>query len=991
MIVSSDGMWFPPLDLNIDLSQISAGYIVPSSPGTSPFAYIPAQKIGMQIVGMIPSTRLSIFFDSVNVTKLCSPAIPIENLDSQRVDVDFLESGKIGNPIITNANGVAAAIFYIPENTFLVGTKNIAAFNYTSDTDSYELKYANNSCKAFSSFFSASYDGKKTDEVIALGTSPLLQDTSANTASGRTGGALNFDTQPLCQSFYVGSDMSQNQDGIYISSVDLYFSAKSSTQPVTIQIRTMNNDSPTQTVLPYSTVTKFSSSVNIATTATSTNSTKFTFEKPVFLKAGYSYALAVNPGGQSPDYSLGTATVGKTTTSGAVTSNWGQGKLYKSTTNGSTWTPVQNQFLKFGINRTQYDSAYLSNGRATLVNGDYEFISFINPSNIGFVVGEYVYQQPTAHVSICSVNTTSTTLTINSTAYGGLTAINSAPLNDFVVNDHIVVCGSFPLTDQQGWGRFNYNLFGNSQTFKVLSVHPSGLNLTYGYANGGSITGSNWANGACYIYKAQPGEIVYDPTSRIVTGVGTRFDIYQNTNEQDQTDKRPLVIHAANSTTERYEVLWPSAITNSTYMTVKNAPLNSIPLNAKAVPVFAPVGKVVDIDYTRNLITIDKSTANSSTGASSSANVYATPSFFAPGRTLVGTKSGATAIVSGVHSLTINSAQPMLQTSTPQGTTITYNANVTVSDYTTVDYPNYNPDVTNYFTNNQIIVASKSIELLQMSGRKSFILNCYLSSNNTILSPTIDLHSAASLLTKTNIIGSSAIGENKNNGNAKSKYVSKTITLGEGNDAEDINVYLTAYKPLGTNLLVFAKILNSSDNEIMEDKDWTLLRQITDPTLYSDSINQNDYKEYQYTFPKNPVAVPYMQLVTTNNSTTVVSTNSDTVWQRIFSNGQLITIYSDIYGANYEVNKIVTVNSNTNITLANPVGLANTSSAILASMPFPYSAFKNSNNGNIVRYYNVNGSAFDSFKQFAIKIVFLAQDTNLVPKVSDVRALALSV
>ena len=259
------------------------------------------------------------------------------------------------------------------------------------------------------------------------------------------------------------------------------------------------------------------------------------------------------------------------------------------------------------------------------------------------------------------------------------------------------------------------------------------------------------------------------------------------------------------------------------------------------------------------------------------------------------------------------------------------------------------------------------------------------------MTPTIDLITGASLLSKTNIIGASALGEHKNNGNAKSKYVSKVVTLSEGNDAEDINVYLTAYKPLGTDLVVFAKILNASDNELFEDKDWSILRQVTDSTLYSDSENPDDFKEYQYTFPKNPVTVPLIQSITTNNSVNIVSTNSDTTWQNIFANGDLVVLYSDIYGSNHEVNKIQNVVSNTQITLVNPVELANTTSAIISIMPFPKTAFKNSNNGDIVRYYNTNGSAFDSFRKFAIKIVFTAQDTNLVPKVDDIRVLALSV
>jgi len=976
-------------------SVISAGYAT-----TSANTYLRSQTVGMEVTGLIPNTRLSIFCDGVNITGLCAPAeVEIETgtaSQSKDPNLDYKLSGKKGDPIVTTSNGMATVAFFIPDRTFTTGTKNIAFFNYTSDSDSYDAKYANNTCRAFTTFSSTNFAGidHNGDDVIVFATAPTdsgATSGSSNTTSTRTGGNTNpsYIVEPLCQSFYIGSDVSRGQDGVFLSSVDLFFSAKSNTQPVTVEIRTMAAATPTSTAIPYSTVTLPSSAVTVTTDGTANNNyaTKFHFPKPVYLKAGYYYAVAVNPGGQSPDYSLWTATVGDKLANGSVTSNWGKGQLYKSTTSGATWTSIQNQFLKFNVNI----GSYASNGTATIVNGDYEFITFLKPSQIPFQVGEYVYQQPTAHISICSVNTSSNTLTVNTTAYGGLSTINPTPLLDFSPSDHIVVVGGVPNADPLNLGRFNYNLFGNAVSLKVLSVDAGGLNLVFGYANGAAITGTPWSNGACYVYKAQPGHIAYNTSTKTITGTGTRFDVYQNTNELDRTDKRPLVIHTGNTTVGRGEVLWPNNISNATSLFVKNSPLNANISGSQAIPVSAPVGKVVSIDYTRNLVILDKSTANSLTGAASAANLYATTSFFAPGRTLLGTQSGATAIIAAVNDMKVGSVQPVVLSSTPQGTSVTYTANVTASDYTTFQYPTFNPAVTNYFTNNQVIVASRTNEVLNMSGNKSFVITANLASNSGLLTPTVDLLSRATLQSKSNMINQYPVGENTNNGTATSKSISKIVTLSDGNDAEDLTVYLTAYKPQGTNLTVYAKLLNASDGDKFEDKDWSVLVQVTDPNQYSDSANQQDYKEFQYSLPKNPMTVPFYQLLTTNNSTTIVSTNGDTNWQTNFSNGQLVTLYSDVYGTNFEVNQIVSINSNTNITLANPVGLANTTAAIVASMPYPYSAFKNSNNGNIVRYYNASGMAYDSFKKFAIKIVFTAQNPYLVPKVSDMRAIALSV
>jgi hypothetical protein len=967
----------------------TATYVTPNQP-----QYIPAHQLSMEITGMIPNTRLSVFFDGVNITTQCAPATPrADRFHNGEGDLDFNLIGNKGDAIRTDANGMAVAVYYLPGGKWSTTAKNIAIFNYTSSGDTYNTKYETHTCSAYTTYGSTQFNSQDNENIAIFATSPTTAKSSANTAGGRLG-SITYEVEPMCQTFYVGSDMAQGQDGVFLSSVDLYFSGKSNTQPVSVEIRTTDTNGPTTSALPYSTVTKLSSNVVIAPSAASNSNyaTKFNFAKPVFLRAGYTYALAVSPGGQSPDYSLWAATVGKTTTAnGAVTSNWGRGVLYTSTTNGSTWNPVQNQVLKFAANRTQHDINYLTNATAVIVNADYEFISFINHSKISFQEGEYVYQKPTAHVAICSVNTSSNTLTLNTTAYGGLTAINPNPLSDFAVNDHIVICGSFPAIDSEGYGRFNYNLFGNAVSLKVLSVGAGGQNLVFGYANGAAITGAPWSNGACYVYKAEPGHVSYSPSSRTVVGTGTRFDIYNNTNERDQTDKRPLIIHAANTTVSRHEVLWPETVTNAASITLKSVPQFAIPTGAMAIPIQAPAAKIVKIDHSRSLIILEKSTANGATGAASAANAYSSPSFFAAGRTLVGTSSGATAIIGGVHDMTVSSAQPVVHTITPQGTAINYSANMATAEYTHVAYPNYSPDSTNYFANNKVIVASRTNEVLKLANNKSIQITARLTSNSTVLSPAIDLLPGAGLLVKSNLINSSAINEHKNNGLAKSKSVSKIVTLSAGNDAEDINVYLTAYKPLGTNLIVYAKVLESTDAEKFEDKDWSILEQVGGVGLYSDAQNQNDYKEFQYSFPRNPITIPSFELVTSNNTANIVSTNSDTRWQQNFKTGQLVTMYSDVYGTNFEVNQIANVNSNTSITLANPVTLANTSSAIIASMPYPYSAFKNSNNGNIVRYYTADGSPHDSFKRFAIKIVFTAQNDYLVPKVRDMRALALSV
>ena len=53
---------------------------------------------------------------------------------------------------------------------------------------------------------------------------------------------------PLAQSFLVAR--SEYQDGVFITGGDLFFKTKDQRIPVTVQIRTMRDGSPTTTILP---------------------------------------------------------------------------------------------------------------------------------------------------------------------------------------------------------------------------------------------------------------------------------------------------------------------------------------------------------------------------------------------------------------------------------------------------------------------------------------------------------------------------------------------------------------------------------------------------------------------------------------------------------------------------------------------------------------------------------------------------------------------
>ena len=54
-------------------------------------------------------------------------------------------------------------------------------------------------------------------------------------------------------------------------------------------------------------------------------------------------------------------------------------------------------------------------------------------------------------------------------------------------------------------------------------------------------------------------------------------------------------------------------------------------------------------------------------------------------------------------------------------------------------------------------------------------------------------------------------------------------------------------------------------------------------------------------------------------------------------------------------------------------------------------AFLNANNSSIVRYYNEDGSYFDGYNTFALKIILTSDQSYIVPRVGDMRAIAVQV
>jgi hypothetical protein len=163
-------------------------------------------------------------------------------------------------------------------------------------------------------------------------------------------------------------------------------------------------------------------------------------------------------------------------------------------------------------------------------------------------------------------------------------------------------------------------------------------------------------------------------------------------------------------------------------------------------------------------------------------------------------------------------------------------------------------DIETEFVDIERRVLSRSNELTYMTGNNSLQLDVSFTSANSRISPIINDIKKSVLVIK-NIIstGNTIIANNETfpGGNTvvTSKYVSRNVILADGQDAEDLEVFLTASKPSGTEIYVYAKLQGSDDSDLFDEKYWSLLEQVNPTSTVSSKVDIKSYNEYRYQLP----------------------------------------------------------------------------------------------------------------------------------------------
>lgn len=107
-----------------------------------------------------------------------------------------------------------------------------------------------------------------------------------------------------------------------------------------------------------------------------------------------------------------------------------------------------------------------------------------------------------------------------------------------------------------------------------------------------------------------------------------------------------------------------------------------------------------------------------------------------------------------------------------------------------------------------------------------------------IASPTITLNASGGV-TATAIYN----GEDRAlGGNSDVRYITKKLQLVPGFEAGDLRVYMDAYRPAGSGILVYYKVLSDSDTASFDDNNWVLMTEGSATNNFV-SANKYDYAE----------------------------------------------------------------------------------------------------------------------------------------------------
>ena len=325
--------------------------------------FMRSREIFFKAEMMKPNTKVYAFFNGTNVTDYCSETGGFKNFADERNVVGYKGATSHANntDLITSAAGVVEGSFRIPHNASLKFKTGTREFRLTDSN----VNDKNNETTFSEALYHAQGLLEVKENVIMSTKVPRFVSTELTDDRVIQDIAITRFTDPvewvdpLAQTFVV-----QEAGGVFMSSCEIYIAAKDANLPIRLSIRSVENGTPTQQIVPGSDVRMYPGADrdasgdglgdNIQVSTDGSVATKFVFDHPVYLGQDQEYAIVLIS--MSDDYKVFVAEVGGfdlQNTANRVTKQPYNGVFFTSA-NASTWTPEQTKDLKFKLNKCNF-------------------------------------------------------------------------------------------------------------------------------------------------------------------------------------------------------------------------------------------------------------------------------------------------------------------------------------------------------------------------------------------------------------------------------------------------------------------------------------------------------------------------------------------------------------------------------------------------------------------------------------------------------------
>lgn len=532
----------------------------------------------------------------------------------------------------------------------------------------------------------------------------------------------------------------------------------------------------------------------------------------------------------------------------------------------------------------------------------------------------------------------------------------------------------------------------NVAKYITNTVTANVVNKSYEFLNVTKEASSVVWRGGEAVYKDTAnatGTLAIQSGNGSVIGTSTLFDTYD-------IDGKTVVIY--NHTTSKFEV-FNVGVTNNTTITISPAPsFSNSATNFKVTPTAFVYGPRT---INRFSVFVDSTATNSSFR-------------FTAGDTIVGSVSGARYTLDTVGVTNIHRFIPRFRIRSTSKHTVgiqTKFAYYSGAAWAMSGFKKLTNRAPVDCTSEQFKLLSRSAEVVTSTlhspstKKKSLVSQITLTkdSTNPFEAPDVDdteidievvsrkvSANADNYQTIGGVVYDMEVGPN---GNTLTKYISKKIAFANNRFAEDVKVFLTAYRPENTNIRVYCRVHNSADPNSFESKSWTPLECTMNADQYSATNSKDSLVEFQYGLPPYSATANNLPgtFTTTSGNNVVITEIATTDPSSYLVANDVVKIYSPLFPTNYQV-AVVTAANSTSFTIGELVSNNNVigKGFQVDKLKYPNIAFNNPLNDNICRYYNNDRAEFDKFDTMQLKIVLTAENNNLAPEVTQYQFIGVS-